>query len=95
LEQFNQVVEMAIRAYQPDVIIYDAGVDIHQDDELGYLNVSLDGLLARDVSMFALAKRYHIPIAAVVGGGYRTDHRQLVELHMQLFKAAFEVFTSP
>jgi acetoin utilization deacetylase AcuC-like enzyme len=95
LEQFNQVVEMAIRAYQPDVIIYDAGVDIHQDDELGYLNVSLDGLLARDVRMFALAKRYHIPIAAVVGGGYRTDHRQLVELHMQLFKAAFEVFTSP
>lgn len=95
LEQFNQVVEMAIRAYQPDVIIYDAGVDIHQDDELGYLNVSLDGLLARDVSMFTLAKRHRIPIAAVVGGGYRTDHTQLVELHMQLFNAAFEVFTSP
>jgi acetoin utilization deacetylase AcuC-like enzyme len=85
---------MAIRAYQPDVIIYDAGVDIHQDDELGYLNVSLDGLLARDVSMFTLAKRHQIPIAAVVGGGYRTDHTQLVELHMQLFKAAFEVFQS-
>jgi acetoin utilization deacetylase AcuC-like enzyme len=92
LEQFCQVVEMAIRAYQPDLIIYDAGVDVHLDDELGYLNLSTQDIYHRDRAMFSLAKQCALPIAAVVGGGYRNDHEHLVEPHFQLFKAAMDVF---
>ncbi|KJY85187.1 histone deacetylase [Vibrio galatheae] len=91
---FTSVVEMAVNLHQPDIIIYDAGVDIHQDDELGYLNVSSDCIYARDVFMFQLAKRQQLPIACVVGGGYRSQHQDLVPIHMQLIRAALHVFGS-
>lgn len=40
LSTFIQVVEMAVNLHRPDLILYDAGVDIHNDDELGYLSIS-------------------------------------------------------
>ena len=37
---------------------------------------------------FAFAERMGIPIAAVIGGGYQRDIDALVEVHLQLYKAA-------
>ena len=91
LASFEQVTQMAIAHYQPDLIIYDAGVDIHVDDELGYLNVSTEGIYQRDCLMFQMAKKQGIPIACVVGGGYRSQHQDLVPIHMQLLNAAYDV----
>lgn len=31
-------------------------------------------------------------MACVVGGGYRTQHQDLVPIHMQLLKAAYEIY---
>lgn len=87
---FEQVVSMAIAHHQPDIIIYDAGVDIHEEDELGYLNVTTSGIFERDKRMFKLAKDNQVPIACVVGGGYRSQHSDLVPVHMQLIKAAMQ-----
>lgn len=91
LAAFCDVVPMAIQCYRPDLIIYDAGVDIHQQDELGYLNVSSDAIYQRDLFVLQRAKQWGIPIAAVVGGGYRSNHHDLVPLHMQLLKAAIQI----
>ncbi len=91
LASFEQVTQMALLHYQPDLIIYDAGVDIHIDDELGYLNVSTQGIYQRDCMMFEMAKSHDIPIACVVGGGYRSQHQDLVPIHMQLLNAAYKV----
>ncbi|PTO93588.1 histone deacetylase [Vibrio splendidus] len=91
LRCFKQVTKLAIAHHQPDLIIYDAGIDIHQDDELGYLNVSTKGIFERDCFMIELAKSEFIPMACVVGGGYRTQHQDLVPNHMQLLKAAYHV----
>lgn len=91
LASFEQVTQMAMAHYQPDLIIYDAGVDIHVDDELGYLNVSTEGIYQRDCLMFEMAKKQGIPIACVVGGGYRSQHQDLVLIHMQLLNAAYDV----
>ncbi|WP_261881862.1 histone deacetylase [Vibrio pelagius] len=93
LASFEQVTQMALMHYQPDLIIYDAGVDIHIDDELGYLNVSTDGIYQRDCLMFEMAKSNDIPIACVVGGGYRSQHQDLVPIHMQLLNAAYKVMS--
>ena len=91
LRCFEQVTNMAIAHHQPDLIIYDAGVDIHQDDELGYLNISTQGIFKRDCLMLNLAKSKKIPMACVVGGGYRSEHKDLVPIHMQLLNAALVV----
>ncbi|MBD1559295.1 histone deacetylase [Vibrio sp. S9_S30] len=92
LSSFKPVVEMAVNLHQPDLIIYDAGVDIHADDELGYFQVSTEGIYQRDHFMFSIAKNAGIPIASVVGGGYRTEHQDLVPIHRQLIQAAIDVF---
>ncbi|EPZ8236404.1 histone deacetylase family protein [Vibrio fluvialis] len=91
LSHFQAVVEMAVNLHRPDLIIYDAGIDIHQDDELGYFNVSTNAIFQRDCFMMRLARQHRLPMACVVGGGYRSDHQTLVPIHMQLFKAAFHV----
>ena len=92
LEHFTSVVEMAVNLHQPDLIIYDAGIDIHHEDELGYLNVSTEAIFQRDCFMMQFAQTKQIPIACVVGGGYRSDHQTLVPIHMQLLKAALSSF---
>ncbi|ELJ8822238.1 histone deacetylase [Vibrio parahaemolyticus] len=94
LMTFKEVVEMALNLHRPDMVIYDAGVDIHQDDELGYFDVSTQAIFERDRFLFQLMKNRGVPVAAVVGGGYRTNHADLVPIHMQLIKAAREVFAS-
>ncbi|BBM65214.1 histone deacetylase [Vibrio alfacsensis] len=91
---FKEVVQMAVNLHRPDMVIYDAGVDIHTDDELGYFNVSTQGIYERDRFLMQLMKDLSIPIAAVVGGGYRTDHSDLVPVHMQLICAAHDAFQS-
>ncbi|WP_154171544.1 histone deacetylase family protein [Vibrio metoecus] len=88
LSTFIQVVEMAVNLHRPDLILYDAGVDIHNDDELGYLSISQAAIAQRDRFMLGLAKQESIPIACVIGGGYRKDHAALVPLHLELLKAA-------
>lgn len=92
LTAFEAVLNLALAQHQPDFIIYDAGVDIHQSDELGYFDVCLEGIYRRDHMLLSRCRQDGIPVAAVVGGGYRQEHQQLVELHAQLFHAAIAVF---
>ncbi|WP_237363542.1 histone deacetylase family protein [Vibrio marisflavi] len=91
LDSFNSVVEMSVNLHQPDLIIYDAGVDIHSDDELGYFNVSTQAIYQRDQFLLKLAKEKSVPIACVVGGGYRSNHADLIPIHMKLIQAALDI----
>ena len=63
---------------------YDAGVDIHQNDDLGLLNISQEGLFRRDLTVLSMAKSENIPIAAVIGSSYSRDALQLSQRHSQL-----------
>ncbi|MGB7997872.1 MAG: histone deacetylase [Photobacterium halotolerans] len=101
LSAFKAVLTLALAQHQPDLVIYDAGVDIHQHDALGYFNVTTEGIFQRDHFVISQCHDNNIPLAAVVGGGYRDDHQQLVNIHAQLFWAALAVhqpdkqFTAP
>jgi len=88
LSVVEQALSMAINYASPDAVIYDAGVDIHIDDDLGHLNISTEGVLARDSLVFDTCDRLGLPVAAVIGGGYQRDIKALVNVHLQLFKAA-------
>ena len=95
LTAFGSLLKLAIAQYQPDLVIYDAGVDIHRDDELGYLDVCQAGIYQRDLLVLGQCFNESIPVAAVIGGGYRHDHQQLVSLHAQLVYAAMNVLGIP
>ncbi|WP_146872585.1 histone deacetylase family protein [Halovibrio variabilis] len=80
-----------LAAYQPDVVLYDAGVDVHRDDRLGYLALSSQGLYARDAYVLTCCREAGIPVAAVIGGGYDRDIVVLADRHAQLHRAAADV----
>ncbi len=88
LETLDQALALAHRLYAPDFILYQAGVDVHRDDELGYLSLSDSGVRQRDAMVFDSALRHGLPITAVPGGGYRRDWQQLIPLHLSLFEVA-------
>ncbi|MCJ2377255.1 histone deacetylase [Vibrio sp. ZSDZ34] len=93
LISFKQVVDLALRIHQPDLVIFDAGVDIHEQDELGFFNITLSGILERDQWLLDTCMNQDIPVACVVGGGYRSQHEQLVPIHMCLIDSAYQVWS--
>ena len=88
LETVDHALHLADRLSSADAVIYDAGVDVHVDDDLGHLNISTSGVYARDKLVFDYCEQNGLPVAAVIGGGYQRDIDALVDAHMQLFRAA-------
>ena len=88
LETVDQALNLALNTFQPDAVIYDAGVDIHINDDLGHLHISTQGIYQRDSLVFSTCEHKGLPIVAVIGGGYQRDITALVVAHLQLFKAA-------
>jgi acetoin utilization deacetylase AcuC-like enzyme len=88
LDTLECSLHLAINTCCPDAVIYDAGVDIHTDDDLGHLSISTQGIYQRDRIVFDLCETKGLPIAAVIGGGYQRDIDALVEAHFQLYRAA-------
>ncbi|MGB2001391.1 MAG: histone deacetylase [Candidatus Puniceispirillaceae bacterium] len=72
----------------PDLVLYDAGVDIHEGDRLGLLSVSYDGIRQRDAMVLRHFRSRGIPVATVIGGGYGTDLDEVAYRHSLVFHAA-------
>ena len=63
----------ALHEVQPNLVLYNAGVDIYKSDKLGRLSVSWEGMKQRDIHVLSTCVDAGIPVAAVVGGGYDND----------------------
>ena len=74
---------------QPQLVLYNAGVDPHRHDRLGKLCLSSEGLLNRERLVIDACLRRRIPVATVIGGGY-DELKPLVERHSLVFRAAAE-----
>ena len=74
----------------PDIILYDAGVDVFGDDKLGNLKLSFKGIKERDHLVLKHYREKNIPIATVIGGGYSKDNEELASLHSIIFETAIE-----
>ena len=67
--------------FRPDMVLYQAGVDPHRDDRLGRLDLTHEGLQARDRFVIAEARRRGLPVASALGGGYGADQREVAQRH--------------
>lgn len=79
--------------FRPDLILYQAGVDPFGGDRLGRLNLSAEGLIARERLIASLAIERGLPLAATLGGGYGTDALEVAGRHaasILTLGAAFE-----
>lgn len=82
----------AIERSKPDVILYQAGADPYREDPYSPLDLSHDDLKARDKRVFSAAKAAGIPVLWVLAGGYTKDVSKVVQVHVNTFLAAHEVF---
>ena len=74
--------------FQPDVVLYQCGVDVLASDRLGKLSLSLEGCQKRDQFVLQSCRERDIGVACAMGGGYSEDVRLIVEAHMQTFRIA-------
>ena len=78
--------------FQPDLVLYDAGVDPHIGDRLGKLALTDAGIFRRDMQVLSTCAAQGFPVGCVIGGGYCEDMRSLVYRHSLLHRAASEVY---
>lgn len=81
-----------LKDHQPDFIFYDAGVDVHKDDRLGYVNLTDKGIFARDKYIIETCAALDLPIACVIGGGYDRQEDKVAWRHSLLHQAANQVW---
>jgi len=89
LAAVGQLLPELLEQVQPQLVLYNAGVDPHRDDRLGRLALSDTGLLLRDRMVLEACLRRGIPVATVIGGGYDALPA-LVRRHGLVFRAAAE-----
>lgn len=81
-----------IEQESPDLIFYLAGVDVLEADKLGRLSLTVEGCMQRDRIVFLLARKYHVPIAVSMGGGYSQQIKTLIDAHANTFRMAKSIF---
>lgn len=74
MEALDQCLPAIFADFEPDLVLYQAGVDPHRDDRLGRLALSDDGLNRRDLFVLEAARSRNVPIASALGGGYGDPH---------------------
>ncbi len=80
--------------FRPDLAIYLAGADPFADDRLGRLKLTKAGLAARDRLIFDACTARNIPIVVTMAGGYANQVEDIVDIHFQTVRAAYDVFAS-
>lgn len=78
-------------ASKPDLVFFNAGVDVMQNDRFGRLGLSLEGLAKRDARVFERVKQINQPLVVVMGGGYNRDPHMTVAGHAQTYRLALGV----
>lgn len=93
LDILRQVLPGLFDKVMPELVFYLGGVDILETDKLGRLAVTRKGCMTRDQFVFEYCKRHHVPVVTVMGGGYSTHVRDIVEAHCNTFRAALDIFS--
>jgi acetoin utilization deacetylase AcuC-like enzyme len=84
----------AIFAFEPEIVYYLAGADPYEDDQLGGLALTPEGLRERDRLVFGACRAAGVPVVLTLAGGYARRLEDTVAIHRASFKAAAEVFTA-
>jgi acetoin utilization deacetylase AcuC-like enzyme len=82
--------ETMIDRSRPDLILFQAGVDIHVDDKLGRLSLTDAGIAARDILVAASARERGIALASAMGGGYGNDVHAVAARHARTMRTLNE-----
>lgn len=90
--------------HKPDLVLYQAGVDIHGEDRLGKCSLTTEGLSQRNALLYDTIKAYNVSIVdkrqtdycrlvVTLGGGYPQSADPATESFRRVVKLHSNVFT--
>ena len=88
LDRLHSTLPAAMKAFEPDLVFYNSGVDVHVDDRFGQMNLSTQQMRERDRFTIGLAHGWSIPTVIVYGGGYNRTPGMTAALHVQTVEVA-------
>jgi acetoin utilization deacetylase AcuC-like enzyme len=94
LDTLEATLAPMLDAEQPDLILYQAGIDPFEGDRLGRLNLTDDGLARREQLVARLAIDRGIPLASTVGGGYGDDVLAIARRHVAAILTLGQAFAA-
>jgi len=92
LSALDQALRIVHEQFKPEFLIYLAGADPHEDDRLGRLSLTFEGLKRRDERVFDFAAQHRLPIAVTMAGGYGNQIENTVSVHAQTVACALRHF---
>lgn len=81
LEQLERALP-AVIASAPQCVVYLAGADPYEQDQLGGLGLTQEGLRRRDRMVIETVRRAGLPLAVVLAGGYARRVEDTVTIHV-------------
>jgi acetoin utilization deacetylase AcuC-like enzyme len=86
--RLEETLPAAVERFEPDLVFYVAGADVHSDDRFGQMCLSTGDVLARDRRVISLCRGWGIPVVVLYGGGYNRVEGMTTELHCQTVRVA-------
>ncbi len=77
--------------FKPDIILYLAGADPYQNDQLGGLRLTMEGLKERDRWVIGQARELGLPLVVLLAGGYAYDVEETVAIHFNTIQLAQKI----
>jgi acetoin utilization deacetylase AcuC-like enzyme len=81
----------AVMASRPQCVFYLAGADPYDDDQLGGLRVTQEGLRARDRMVIETVLRAEVPLVITLAGGYARRVEDTVAIHVATIDEAVKL----
>jgi len=94
LEQLHRALPLLLSRARPDLVFYNAGVDVHAQDRLGRLALTDAGIEAREQMVLEFFTGQGVPVAGVLGGGYGDEPQEVAARHAVLHRTAAKVFAA-
>ena len=81
LDELARALPRIMERARPDFVVYQAGADPFEEDQLGDLGITRRGLLERDRLVLSECAHRGIPCAVTLGGGYARRLADTVAIH--------------
>ena len=78
-------------AHRPEIVLYQAGADPFEEDQLGALKLTMPGLEQRDRLVLEGCHRRGIPAVVTLGGGYARRLSDTVRIHARTCQIAIHL----
>jgi len=93
LDQLFMSLAKALDDFQPDLVIWVSGADVHKNDRFGQMMLGIKDLSLRDEVILSALIKNRIPVTVLYGGGYNRELDYTAKIHRNTVATAKRLAT--